>query len=150
MSEKSFRKPYNPPIEATWWAKNPFYFRYMLREGTSFAATFAVFEILLGIFLFALSNQDAPIQTAKTAAPYLWWVQSFLGNPIVIVINIAVLAACLFHAVTWFSLMPKAVRVFMNKNSTDRLPDYVTIIGLYIAAAVGTVVVLGAAFLSLP
>lgn len=150
MSEKSFRKPYNPPIEATWWTKNPFYFRYMLREGTSFAAAFAVFEILLGIFLFALSNLDATIQTAKTAAPYLWWVQSFLGNPIVIVINVAILAACLFHAVTWFSLMPKAVRVFMNKNSTDRLPDYVTIIGLYIAAAVGTVVVLGAAFLSLP
>lgn len=150
MSEKSFRKPYNPPVEATWWTKNPFFFRYMLREGTSVLALFVVLELVFGVFMFAMSNLDAPLANNQTAAPYLWWIQSFVGNPIVMLLNLVALVACLFHAVTWFALMPKAVRVFMNKNSTDRLPDYVTLLGLYAMAGVATIVILIAAFVSIP
>ena len=41
MSEvKSYRKPYHPPVKATWWKENPFYVRYMLREGTAVLAFF--------------------------------------------------------------------------------------------------------------
>ncbi len=151
MSEiKSYRKPYNPPIEKTWWLKHPFYFRYILREGTALCSLFIALELLLGIFLFAMSNLDAPVVTAQTAAPYMWWVNSFLGNPIVIIINLAMLPGLLFHAVTWFALMPKAVRIFMNKNNTDLVPDAFTMVGLYAAAAGATVVVLLAAFISMP
>lgn len=142
--QKTYRKPYNPPIEATWWAKNPFYFRYMLREGTSFAALLVALELLLGVFLFALT----PLYSANQ--PYAWFVGSFLSNPIVIIFNILALLACLFHAVTWFALMPKAVRVFMNKNSTELLPDYVSIIGLYAAFGLATIVILLAAYISMP
>ena len=66
MSEtKSFRKPYNPPIKATWWTKNPFYIRYMVREGTAVCALFVALELILGIFLFLLCDLSAPEATAE-------------------------------------------------------------------------------------
>ncbi len=149
MSEvKSFRKPYNREVKATWWKANSFYMAYMLREGTAVLALFATLEIALGIFLFALCNLDSGNFGADNTAPYLWWVQNFLGNPVVILLNVVTLVAQLFHMVTWFNLMPKAVRVFMNKNSTELLPDYVTKIGLYAAAIGGFVVILAAALIT--
>ncbi len=151
MSEvKSYRKPYNPPVEATWWTKNPFYTKYILREGTCLCALFVAFELLLGIFLFAMCDLDVEVATAESAAPYMWWVNSFIGNPIVILINLVCLGATLFHASTWFLLMPKAVRVFMNKNTTDLVPETFTVIALYSALGGATVVILIAAFASLP
>ena len=147
MSEvKNFRKPYNPPVEATWWTKNPFYFRYILREGTSLCALFVALEMLLGIFLFLMCDLDSEIATTQSAAPYLWYVQSFLGNPLIMLLNLASLGAVIFHAVTWFALMPKAVRVFMNKNTTELIPESFTTIALYAIAAGATVVILIAAF----
>lgn len=150
MSEaKSYRKPYKRQVKAaTWWLDNPFYVRYMLREGTAVMALFAALEIALGIFLFGMCALDSGEITPETTAPYMWWVQDFLGNPLIILLNLAALGAQLFHMVTWFNLMPKAVRVFMNKNSTDLLPDYVTKIGLYGGAAGGAFVILVAAFVS--
>lgn len=147
MSEvKNVRKPYNPPVEATWWTKNPFYFRYILREGTCLCALFVALEFLLGIFLFLMCDLDSEVVTTQSAAPYLWFAQSFLGNPLIILLNLASLAAVVFHAVTWFALMPKAVRVFMNKNSTDLIPESYVNITLYILMAGATVVILFAAF----
>lgn len=146
----SYRKPYNPPIDKTWWAKHPFYFRYMLREGTSFAAVFAGLEIMLGVFMFALCDFTAPVATAQSTAPYLWYVQEFLGNPLVMLINVAVLGAALFHAVTFFALMPKAVRVFMNKSTTELVPEMMVQGALYAAFGGATVVILALAFLTMP
>ena len=143
MSEvKSFRKPYKRPVEKLWWTKNKFFTVYMIREGTAITALFAALEIILGIFMFGMSNLDVSTATAESAAPYLWWVQEFLGNPLIIILNLVCLAASLFHAVTWFNLMPKAVRLFMNKNSTELLPDYIVKMGLYGALAGATVVIL--------
>lgn len=151
MSEtKSYRKPYNSKLEATWWTKNPFYTRYIIREGTCLCVLFVALELLLGIFLFAMCDLGTDPATAESAAPYLWWVNSFIGNPIVLLINLACLAACLFHAVTWFKLMPKALRIFMNKNTTDLVPESFTIIGLYAALGGATVVILVAALASMP
>lgn len=143
---KSYRKPYNPPVDNTWWTKNPFYFRYIIRELTSVMALFVGLELVLGIFLFLMCNLDAEVTTVETAAPYLWWVNSFLGNPIIMLLNLVSLAAVLFHAVTWFALMPKAVRVFMNKNTTDLVPESFTMGALYAALGGATVVILILAF----
>lgn len=149
MSEvKSFRKPYNPPVKKmSWWLDNPFFVFYMVREGTAVFALFAVLEILLGIFCLALCDVT-PAVSLKGIAPYVWYLQSFLANPVVIALNVLVLLTQLFHAVTWFALMPKAVRVFMNKNSTELLPEYVTKIALYLGLIGATVVVLAAAYLT--
>ena len=69
MSEtKSFRKPYNPPIKATWWTKNPFYIRYMVREGTAVCALFVALELILGIFLYMREEgRIIDAQTKKSA-----------------------------------------------------------------------------------
>lgn len=151
MSEPtSFRKPYNRPVKKmTWWLENPFYIFYMVREGTAVLALFAVLEILFGVFMFSMCDLNAAEATTETAAPYLWYINSFLGNPLIIIINLIILGSQIFHAVTWFSLMPKAVRIFMNKNSTELLPEYVTKIGLYGALAGATVVILIFAFASM-
>lgn len=152
MSEvKSFRKPYNPPVKkATWWLENPFYIYYMVREGTAVLALFAVLEIVLGIFALALCDFGHAQELAVDAyfAPYVWYVKSFLGNPVVIALNVIILLSQLFHAVTWFALMPKAVRVFMNKNSTELLPEWVTKVALYLGLIGATVVILAVAFLT--
>ena len=149
MSEvKSFRKPYNPPVKKmTWWLENSFYTKYMIREGTAVLALFAVLEIVFGIFMLALCD-IGPIPTLSGIAPYAWYLQSFLGNPVIIALNVVVLVSQLYHAITWFALMPAAVRVFMNKNSTELLPRWVITAGLYAALAGATVVILGVAFLT--
>ena len=149
MDANNYRKPYNPPIDTFWWTKNPFYFRYVLREGTAVCALFVALEILFGMFMFLMSDLGSSIDTAQSAAPYLWWVNSFLGNPLVLLINLACLAAVLFHAVTWFALMPKAVRVFMNKHTTELVPESFTMGALYAALGGATVVILIAAFASM-
>lgn len=149
MSEvKSFRKPYNPPVKnMTWWLENSFYTKYMIREGTAVLALFAVLEIVFGIFMLALCD-IGPIPTLSGIAPYAWYLQSFLGNPIIIALNVVVLVSQLYHAITWFALMPAAVRVFMNKNSTELLPRWIVTASLYAALAGATVVILGVAFLT--
>ena len=149
MSEvKSFRKPYNPPVKKmTWWLENPFYIFYMVREGTAVLALFAVLEILFGIFMLGLCELP-PNQSLTGVAPYVWYLQNFLGNPVIIALNVIILVSQLFHAVTWFALMPKAVRVFMNKNSTELLPEWVTKAALYLGLVGATVVILAVAYLT--
>ncbi len=149
MSEvKSFRKPYNPPVnKMTWWLENSFYTKYMIREGTAVLALFAVLEIVFGIFMLALCD-IGPIPTLSGIAPYAWYLQSFLGNPVIIALNVVVLVSQLYHAITWFALMPPFVRVFMNKNSTELLPRWIITASLYAAFAGATVVILGVAFLT--
>ncbi|MEE0890337.1 MAG: fumarate reductase subunit C [Succinivibrio sp.] len=149
MSEvKSFRKPYNPPVKKmTWWLENPFYIFYMVREGTAVLALFAVLEILFGIFMLALCELT-PNQSLTGVEPYVWYLQNFLGNPVIIALNVIILVSQLFHAVTWFALMPKAVRVFMNKNSTELLPEWVTKAALYLGLVGATVVILAVAYLT--
>ena len=150
MSEvKNYRKPYNPKFEATWWTKNPFYFRYMLREGTAAAALFGALEIMLGVFMFVLCDFSGEVATVESAAPWLWYVNSFLAHPLVMLLNVAVLGASVFHAVTWFALMPKAVRVFMNKNTTELVPESAVVGALYAAMGGATLVILIAAFASM-
>ena len=149
MSEvKSFRKPCNPPVKKmTWWLENPFYIFYMVREGTAVLALFAVLEILFGIFMLALCELT-PNHSLTGVAPYVWYLQNFLGNPVIIALNVIILVSQLFHAVTWFALMPKAVRVFMNKNSTELLPEWVTKVALYLGLVGATVVILAVAYLT--
>ena len=90
----------------------------------------------------------SPLTSAEAAAPYIWYLQNFLGNPLIILLNVVVLISQIYHAITWFSLMPKAVRVFMNKNSTELLPEWVIKSGLYAALAGTTVFILVVAFLT--
>ena len=95
----SHRKPYVRKMERTWWKKHPFYRFYMLREATVLPL------ILFTLFLtFGLG--------ALVKGPQAWqeWL-SFMADPVVIAINIVALLGSLFHAQTFFSMMPQVVPI---------------------------------------
>lgn len=111
--ENSKRKPYVRPVKANWWANKGFYTAYMLREGTVIPVLFFVFEIL-ALFLMTACAKDVIDVQAKLNA----W-RNFMTNPIIIIANIVVLIAVLYHAITWFALMPKAQRLFLGDKLVD-------------------------------
>ena len=53
--------------------------------------------------------------------------------------NVVALAACLFHAKTWFALAPKAMRIFRGE---DLVPEKPIVIAQYLALAVVSLLVL--------
>jgi fumarate reductase subunit C len=59
--------------------------------------------------------------------------------------HLLALAACLFHAKTWFSLAPKAIRIFKGE---ELLPAKPIIMAQYIGLAVVSVIVLLIAILA--
>ncbi|MDC0610104.1 fumarate reductase subunit FrdC [Vibrio sp.] len=95
----SHRKPYVREVKRTWWKSNPFYRFYMVREGTVLPL------ILFTLFLtFGLG--------ALVKGPEAWesWL-AFMANPVVIAINIVALLGALFHAHTFFGMMPQVMPI---------------------------------------
>ena len=131
-NKKSFRKPYVRPVKANWWTDRAFYIAYMLREGTAFLGAWVALEFLIIIFapIFGLHPKVA------TAA--------ILSNPIVILLNIISLVAVLYHAITWFNLMPKAVRMFTNGNPTNTklIPEKLIVLAQWVGFTVASVVII--------
>ncbi|MGN1393738.1 MAG: fumarate reductase subunit C [Succinivibrionaceae bacterium] len=133
---KSYRKPYVRPVKANWWTEKKFYVAYMLREATSVLGLFVALELM---FIIA-----APVLGINPRA--------FIANPVIILLNIVSLVAVLYHAYTWYNLMPKAVRVFMSnlpvisalntKNDpTKLLPESMVVLGLWIGTIASSVVI---------
>ena len=86
--------PYHARVSTWWWARSWAYFKFILRELSSVPV--AVFVLLTLAELRALS-----------AGPAAWAeLQEWLRRPLVILASLAVLAAVVFHAVTWFRLVP--------------------------------------------
>ncbi len=129
---KSYRKPYNRPVTRTWWTQWSFYVKYMLREGTAIFAVLVALELMLitALPFFGVKPADA--------------VCCVLSNPVAIILNIVSLVAVIFHAVTWFNLMPKAMRMFFTKKPTDTklIPDSYYVIALWVATAVSSIVII--------
>lgn len=118
---QSKRKPYVREMKKDWWLKNAFYTGYMIREGTSiFVSIYAV--VLMWGLLRLVQGQEA----------FNGWLES-LQSPIAILFHVIALAACLFHAKTWFALAPKAMRIFRGE---DLLPEKPIVIVQYVALAV--------------
>lgn len=111
--DKSTRKPYIRPVKANWWTNKGFYIAYMLREGTSVLVLLFILELL---YLFALMAGINDIPGAFEAGKK---AQEFVQCPLVIILNILVLIATIYHAVTWFALMPKAQRLFIGNKLVD-------------------------------
>lgn len=124
---KSYRKPYVRPVKANWWTDRAFYIAYMLREGTAVVSLFVALE-LMAILLLPIFEIDP---------------KSLICNPIVILFNIVALVAVLYHAFTWYNLMPKAVRVFTSGEPTNTklLPGKLVVSALWIGTAVASVVI---------
>ncbi len=103
----SNRKPYVRKMEATWWQKHSFYRLYMLREAT-----------VLPLILFTLFLTFGLGALVKGAEAWQSWL-AFMAHPVVIVINIVALAGSLFHAYTFFSMMPQVMPIRLKGKVVD-------------------------------
>ena len=117
----SGRRPYVRPMKG-WWLKNPFYIRYMVRESTSVFVTLYALVMLTG--LMSLQDGESSWQT---------WLRG-MNHPMMVVFHVFVLAACLYHAVTWFKVAPKVAPNFFIAGK--RIPDIaITAVQYLIAVA---------------
>lgn len=130
---QSKRKPYVRKVQKTWWLKNVFYTQYMLREGTSIFVGAYVVTLMWGL-----------LRLSQGADAFNAWV-SALHSPMAIFFHLLALVSCLFHAKTWFSLAPKAIRVFKGE---ELLPEKPIIFAQWIGLAVVSVIVLLIAILA--
>ena len=126
-NSQSKRKPYVRPVDRNWWTKSRFFLLYMLREGTSlFVSTYAVI-LLVGL-----------LRLSQGPEAFAGW-QAALTHPLSILFHLAILAACLFHAKTWFELAPKAMRLMKGE---ELFPAKPIILAQYAALGVVSLVVL--------
>jgi succinate dehydrogenase subunit C len=101
-------KVYRPRMSAYWWLDQWHYLRYALREASSFfVAYFAVLTLVQIAALNAGHDQYAAFQAC-------------LRSPFMIILNAITLAFVLFHAITWFNLVP---RVMVRQITGRPLPD---------------------------
>jgi fumarate reductase subunit C len=92
----SARNSYTRSMDG-WWRKNPYYVRYMLREGS--AVFLAIYALVLLAGLFCLS---------QGAAAYGAWIAA-LTDPLAIVFHWLALLAVGYHAYTWWKVSPKTL-----------------------------------------
>jgi fumarate reductase subunit C len=90
------RRPYVRPM-AGWWRKNPFFVRYMLREGTALVVAGYAFFLLCGL-----------IGLARGEAAYNAWLHA-MESPLSLPLHVAALAGMVYHTWTWFEIMPKTM-----------------------------------------
>ncbi len=92
----SARRPYVRPM-AGWWRRNPYFVEYMIHEGTAlFVAAYAI------ILLVSL------VKLAAGRAAWEQWV-TWLMSPLAIAIHVVLLMAFIYHAWTWFNIMPRTL-----------------------------------------
>ena len=86
---------YRPPLERTWFFKNPAFRLYALRELTSVGLAIVAFNLAIGAISLGLG-------------PEAWkaWV-GFQQSPLGLVVLLTGLASCLLHAATWFWVSSK-------------------------------------------
>ncbi|PKG40811.1 fumarate reductase subunit C [Psychromonas sp. Urea-02u-13] len=112
----SKRKPYTRELPNDWWMKQLFYTKYMLREGSSVFIT--LYSLILAWGILRLSQGEVAFNA---------WMQA-LQNPFSIFLHSIALAFALYHTITWFSLAPKAVDLWIKGK---RLDDKIIVSGHY-------------------
>ncbi|MDA7745750.1 fumarate reductase subunit C [Psychromonas sp.] len=114
----SKRRPYNRELSSDWWLKDIFYSQYMLREGSSIFIT--LYSLILAWGVFRLSQGEVAFNA---------WMEA-LQHPLSILFHLIALAFALYHSITWFSLAPKAVDLWIKGK---RLNEKIIILTHYIA-----------------
>jgi len=102
--------PYRRTMPMTWWLRNRAYFLFMMRELTS--VLIAVYLVLLLVMVRRLG------QGREAYEAYL----QFLSTPGMLVFHIVALGFALFHAITWFAIVPKVVVVRLGE---ERVPGWI-------------------------
>ncbi len=123
----SNRKPYVREMTRTWWKDHPFYRFYMLREAT-----------VLPLILFTLFLTLGLGSLVKGPEAWQSWL-AFMANPLVVAINIVALAGSLFHAHTFFGMMPQVMPIRIKGKVLDKK---VIVLTQWAAVAVISLIVL--------
>lgn len=89
-------KTYMRPM-AGWWRRNPFYLWYMAREASCLFIT--VYALVLLVGLWRLSQGPAAFEAWRAA----------LAAPVSVAFHLVALVFVLYHAWTWFKIMPKTL-----------------------------------------
>ena len=122
-------RTYTRPM-AGWWRRNPFYLWYMLREASCVFVTIYALVLLTGLYRLAQGKES-----------FDRWLES-LASPVSIAYHAIALLLVLYHAWTWFKVMPRTMPfVRIGKR---RVPD-----GFIVSFAFASSVVLsGALFIA--
>lgn len=90
------RRAHVRPMQG-WWRRDPYFVRYMVREGTAVVVALYAGVLLVGLWCLA-------------AGEPAWdrWLQA-LRNPWSIALHLVFLAGMLAHTVSWFQIMPKTM-----------------------------------------
>ena len=89
-------KTYTRPM-AGWWHRNPYYLWYLLRELSCIFITAYALVLLWGL-----------VRLGQGRASYEAWLAS-LSSPAAIVFHAVTLLLVVYHAWTWFKIMPKTL-----------------------------------------
>lgn len=117
---------YRPKVSLLWWVRKPSYLLFVLRELSAvFVAWFVVYLLML---VWAVSSGPAAYQDFLELSARPWMV----------VLNVVAAAFVLLHAVTWFSLAPKAIVLRLGRW---RVPPWLVLAAHYGAWVVVSAVV---------
>lgn len=115
------RKPYIQQQPDNWYTQSTFYKLYMLRELTAVPTALAALNLFWGIAALAGSLEQ-----------WQSWIH-FQKNPLIILINLIVIASSLFNSKTWFEAIPKAMPI---QRGTKFVPASVLIKGAWATCGV--------------
>ena len=87
-------RTYVRPMQG-WWRKNPYFVRYMVREGSS--VFLAIYAVILLVGLYRLAQGEAAYEAWRAA----------LTSPVSLVFHWLALATVGYHAYTWWLVSPK-------------------------------------------
>lgn len=88
--------PYVRPMQG-WWRRDPFFMRYMVREATA-----------LGVGAYAIVLTIGIVRLAQGEAAWNGWLD-MLRMPWAMLMHAVLLAAMIYHAWSWFDIMPKTM-----------------------------------------
>jgi len=114
------RRPYVRPMTG-WWRRDPFFVRYMWREATALAVAAYAMVLLFGVW--SLSQGEAAFNA---------WLQALQSAP-AIALHLVLLAAMVYHTLSWFEIMPKTMPMLFVRGQRVA-PRTITRIGLAAAA----------------
>jgi fumarate reductase subunit C len=115
-------RSYVRPMQG-WWRKNPFFVRYMIREGSS--VFLAIYAVILLTGLCRLAQGEAAWDAWRAA----------LTSPLSILFHWLALLTVSYHAYTWWKVAPKTAPDL--RIGGRPLPELLITVG-GIAATLGT------------
>ena len=92
----AIRRTYLRPMDG-WWRRDPFFIRYMAREATAVFVVMYAAMLLVGV-----------VRLAQGEASFDAWVAG-LGSGASIALHALLVAAFVYHTITWFAIMPKTM-----------------------------------------